>query len=263
MSSIVFSKPYQNLSNLRLKLGIIERQANDTLNTQAQSTFDLLKKYEPTKPEKRALSTGFLNKLRIFFRGYNREVEQNISDQLQAEEGFEKRTLSRLYHLKAPSKVTQEITSIFKIRKEVLKDLMTASKVQFWARNCVFASSVLTVSYFGYHTLKDWTAHCDISSEFEEIKAFHNQHCPKADPWGYFSSLSTQFLALPVILMIGSALQIYDSEIISKVFFSPLEKIKGSSTSILQKVSHIKDYLLDSQMEPAFARPIVLKAWSE
>ncbi len=265
MTNITFSPSYRSISLTRFGLRTIEEDAKSTLNEKTSSIFPVLKKYYISPSEKNELFSSYnlFQKIHFYFVGHSSHIDHKIEDQLKREKSLKEIFSSRIDPLDPPIYIQKSIQEIYQERKSILKTLKTTNNRLFYAQTVLGLTTALLAGYITYNVANDYKDHCRATTNEPEMADFHKEHCPNADPLNYFYNLATSFLALPVIILIGAAVQIYDNEIISKVYFSPVDEVKQSASTIIQKVSKIKDYLLEYSLEPSFTRPIFERALNE
>jgi hypothetical protein len=262
MNKLNISSQYKAITDSRYLVRQIE-ETNQKINSlETFSIFNLLKDFYLSDEEIACelKDKSFLQKVHFYLIGHTNLINEKIDQRIHFEKILKNSLLDKLAPLDPTASLQENITDVFAFKKQILHTLQSTNKV---AKGVSITVSALALFWFSYnikYTTTDYSLFCNPDSEFESVKEASMKSCPLNDPLHYFYELNTEFCALPILILAGIIAQQFNNEILSRFIFSPLDAVRKSAYLITERISSVKDFLLDKASDPSFKRPTFLKS---
>lgn len=259
MNLLNFSPQYKAFTALRFQAHMMEDYAFHVLNQDSSDSLGLIKNFFPSESEKKLFlkDKSIFEKAHFYIVGQNAWANRKINEQIKREERIYQAFSNSLFPLQSTSKIHEELKELFHTKISILKDFVALNKLNLILKLSLGTIAATGLSYLGTRAFWDYQEHCNHNATDYNLVKYHEKLCPQSNPWDYLQSIGKEFLGLPIIVLLGAFIQAYDTEIISRITFSPVDKIKRSACNMLQKISKIKDFLLDYSIENSLSKTVL------
>lgn len=257
MTIPIITPEYRAIAGTRYLLRKVESSIEEIHSSKNFSIFNLLKPFRLTEKEreKQLEGKGFWERFRFSFIGENYLIDERLKNEIAINDVLKTLILKKIDPLEPPQETKDHINDIFIHKKYILENLRAANKCAVGISIAFTAAMSIWVGYNCIRGLSDWNKYCALTAESPSGQSTINEKCPTYDFFSYFWNLNKSFFAMPALIILGALVQNIDNEVIAKLLFSPLDSVRNSATSVIQRISKIKDFLIDKSSDPGFIKP--------